>query len=319
MQKSRYQISHQIFKNCTLRKIVLLAILITSLLKCNGKGEKGESTNLVQIDDLQETKIETNPNRSIDSAGFGQQLNFIEANFPYSLADLNCSKSNSILIPDSVLLIVNESIAEYFESNESGRGQGEYLSTVLVRRNSIQFYQNIFEHWSGEINSNYFLLLNGEVVIPTTNLDIHALYNLVGNEIRISNLNRKFFSSFKEVNFDYLDLDGHFAATRLIHNGTYNALETHSFNINKIRDGLKVDTINMTTRKFEKSYSKSDEKCISKSYISLFMSNEINTLPSGDYDGDGISESLLVEMFLDAPKKDTTVIISRGVDYGVVA
>lgn len=172
------------------------------------------------------------------------------AQLPLVLSDFNL-KQTGIQSPISKQAIkkIEETVNNYYSENY-GKGNNEYfkvrdtyLRTIIMQTPTDMIYLVLLKHLPGE-ELNYEVLIYNKASNSFSgplDFNLFAMYDLDHEKLISSNLKTKFHITSPDVEFAGFDsgLVAKYRFTRLVHNGTYNAIETTVLKVN----GTHVDTI----------------------------------------------------------------------------
>ena len=193
-------------------KVAISALLLTALFGCSNR-QSGQATD-----------------RSVTNA--------ICADFPLNLSEVDLSgTSKSITLSKKVSSKIEAIIKEYAEtivwdSRYPHSDMDTYINTICIPDKLYTVYVVLLKHfplteWVVGI-ALFYDNQKGELVEEVFNMGIGNLYHFYDGRLNPTNLKREFNIISPEIDQIDFNMDGadDFRFTALLHNGTYNAIET---------------------------------------------------------------------------------------------
>ena len=184
------------------------------------------------------------------------ELGVIDARYPFRLMDVDLSNSNNMIqMNDGIESELRKTIYSYYfnecpgDSTESLiKVKDIYIGTIRIHETLQTLYLILLHHMpGGEVNSKILFYDNTAKTFANTTFDfnLHALYDYENGKLKASNLKNGLNFNLNEIELEDIDKDGanDFKFTRLLHNGTANAIET----IVLKTVNSKIDTLELKT------------------------------------------------------------------------
>ena len=206
-------------------KVAISALLLTALFGCSNR-QSGQATN-----------------RSVNDA--------ISSDFPLNLSEIDLSGTNkTITLSKEVSSKITAIIKEYAEtivwdSRYPHSDMDAYINTICIPDKLYTVYVVLLKHfplteWVAGI-ALFHDNQKGEFVEEAFNMGIGNLYHFYNGRLNPTNLKREFNVISPEIDLVDINMDGEddFRFTTLLHNGTYNAIETIILTVGN----LAIDTL----------------------------------------------------------------------------
>lgn len=181
----------------------------------------------------------------------------IKSNFPLQLSEIDFRNKNNFIYLDRNIISKIDSVTQEYAheiefSDSSMTYRDIYINTIQLRDSVLTIYLVLFKHYpTGMVNTKVLFYDNERNVFIENphDFNVHAMYNYEKDFLISSNLKNELKINVPEVEKIDFNKDGanDYKFVRLIHNGTYNALQTFIFTFkNKTIDTLfmKIDPIN---------------------------------------------------------------------------
>ena len=218
-------------------KTISLLLLLVFLCSCHVK---------------QEDHATIQPTNKVE---FSTLTTFIDASFPLKISEINFLNSSNELDSGCFSKIqetVRNYISEFDLALEDSIYKEVYFNTIRLRDSLHTLFFVLLKHYpSGELNCKVLFYTNKSKTFAKNTFDFNlwAMYNIDNKSLQPSELKQSLKITQPEVELVDYNKDGinDFKFIRLIHNGTYNALQT---TILSIQDN-RLDTLYFIEQTFE--------------------------------------------------------------------
>lgn len=186
-------------------------------------------------------------------------IRVVNASFPLVLKGLTFSDFTKVRLNSSHYVHLNESVISYLKDAEiSVLDTAVYKGTIRAIYDKFHFYLNIFKHPSGKLNANYLIIRSDTLFLKPTAYNIHAMYDCELNEIVPTNLYDTFMEDLPDAKLVQRNGLTSLQTIRLLHNGTYNALEVVEYPLEgdqrHVQFYQRRDTINLTYKNVDPEF-----------------------------------------------------------------
>ncbi len=206
----------------------ILLIIFTIIVSC----EKTEaSKSKINVEDI--TVLDSKLPLYIDKINFDNKENTVQ---------LNKEISSEILKTIDDFYNKESGVIESYKNDFTFKDC--YFNTIRIEDQTITIFFIILKYFPTQALTSKILFYNNETkrfLSKPIHFKIYALYNFENEKIEPSNLKAILEIRSPEINMIDFDNDGNieFELNRLIHNGTYNAIETSVLKV----ENNQIDTI----------------------------------------------------------------------------